>query len=71
MNIAQQPSARHAQLRGSLNTAWQSVRVSHSASVVTSAHGFGGPASIGGHTIPVQTPGVHMPVPGVQPEHHI
>src|SRR5688572_25159017 len=35
---AQHPSAAQAQLRGSSNTAWQSERASHAASVVTAAH---------------------------------
>src|SRR3954454_2741737 len=34
-NRAQQPSAAQAQLCGSVNTEWQSVRASHASSVVT------------------------------------
>jgi hypothetical protein len=73
---AQQPTAAQPQVPGSTNTGWQPVRASQSTSVVASAHvpdvasprpESGEPASTGGQTTPVQTPGVHEPVPGVQP----
>jgi hypothetical protein len=47
---AQHPTIAQSHVPGSTNTEWQSLRVSHSANVVTCEHGSG-------HTIPGQGDG--------------
>ena len=57
----QHPTLPQPQTRLSMNTGWQSMRVSQSARVVTSAQG--------GHCAPGQPPGEHWPEPTVHPGH--
>jgi hypothetical protein len=62
-NCAQQPSAVHAQVCGSTNTEWQSVRASHASFVVTCPHGKG--QAIAGQAAP--EPGAPQPTKRVPP----